>query len=1231
MIRNSHTGFWIWSACLLLVNGTAPPITPLATFNSTYNQVCGGGAANSTACKALLFNETRAHFRNTDYLNKENGAVEDVLKALENDWGFAVNQFATIGPQVDNFVSSNSTTMSALVNNLSSRTDGLVSQVNPVLAWAFKGLQNLLNADSVDGVNFTNASDAAVQRLLNQAMTVGQIFPHQVNMYAKNTSAYADAFFNKEFFRVKNGTDGKYQALRDSLSRVQGKLQNQRNYVTNQINFLNVTASQLDDTMNVYIPKRFADQRAALITTLRDRIAQRLGGQAMQRQTAMINTKLATYGAQQAQSLNATFSADMDSTLDQIEARMNQTIVAAAAQAQQFLDQFGASNNAGAVNWDEIAGLLDALTSANGAAAAAYMISDSDLGNDSIANFRSIRDDISGSVQGTGGTVGMLLNRVRTDLDAYAFGVRTQLANALDAMSTTDNNKTVAALQGWAAYTSDLYNNQFSVLQKTFQSGLKNITDAVMLRINGVTLGEGESLADASTKSILGSNLQMFNQTELSQQATSMNDAQNALLRDSNNRLFQIVKTINETGRDSDLALADQAASASVRSVKKYFDSSLIGNKSNADALLVNVRLQQIDIPINAAIDKFNAVKGRVQALVNRNAAMTQTLTNYANTLMGASGDANRMYLQIKTQLDSRARAVQDIFTVTGDEMSAAMADYVSKYTSGLPDSTGFARMASDRIQNVTNVQDYISKSGISIQQLVDDQQTVIRNYQDRLNRASKNFAMAQAEIARRDSVKSPDFVGMNNIRNLTQRFDKDAESKKQGYTITNEYNRIAQDFRDRDLLVTKALGTATKESSARGSELGDLQAKLNSRNVSFQSLQNTYNSKVGNSISSVASSLNGSSQQIGILQNSNRGQMSAQTLILLQSIKDLLYQISTSAPAYLAQYETDKIADLTSRLQAINTTLPSVVPSSAASISFIHQAKANKPQASPNLVQIMDIIHDKSEIDALKTSIGMAVKSAQAAIASHKPIDLEVPENVGLESSEFANATDNVLVRLQLLIPRLVRNVNNLHDQTSLRLDQLFTNNQTDISNAVKVVETMIRNMTRVEEWVLRQSLSVLNRNMEQFNTSVGIWNEFAGNIENSSKKLESLIDGNERLNTSQPQEQKQVLVYPKLEKMKEWLKSFIAETQSTVDAKLKASQEGFNKTLTAIGDLHAKLTKMEADEEKVETDFQTHVLAKLIARNQKANAKTDADFAKLEKDLDKFTRSLRHSTVAI
>jgi hypothetical protein len=129
-------------------------------------------------------------------LNKEDEAVQDVLKGVENDWRFAVNQFARVDPIVGNFTASNGTTMSVKVANVSTKVGDFVSKVNPVLQWATKGLQTLLDADAADNAKLTNDTDTAAHRVLYQAMTVGQIFPHQVNMYAKNMSAFADRYFN---------------------------------------------------------------------------------------------------------------------------------------------------------------------------------------------------------------------------------------------------------------------------------------------------------------------------------------------------------------------------------------------------------------------------------------------------------------------------------------------------------------------------------------------------------------------------------------------------------------------------------------------------------------------------------------------------------------------------------------------------------------------------------------------------------------------------------------------------------------------------------------------------------------------------------------------------------------------------------------------------------------------------------------------------------------------------
>jgi len=1209
------------------VVGGNPALTSVVNFNSTYHQLCEGGAANSTACKSLLYNETRDHFAYTDYLNRENEAVEDVLKALENDWGFAVNQFTALDPQVSNFTATNATTMSTLVNNLSDTAQALITKVNPILSWSHKALQDLLYADSQENVNFTNASDAAIQRLLNRAMTVGQIFPHQINMYAKNSSAFADKFFNTEFFRVKNAINAKYGPLQDALKRVQQKLSNQRDYVSTQINFMNVKASQMNDTMSIEVPERLAAQRQAIIQTLRDRIAARLGGAEIQRQTALVNTQLATHGRNQSEAFNTSFYQDMDATLDQIETRMNDTILVAVKQAQEYVAKFGTSNSAGADKWEEISGLLSALTSANSDAAAQYMVSDTDFGNDSIANFLTLRDDIVGGIEGTGGAVGSLVNRAMSDLDAFAFTVRVGLGRAIDGMTTTDTNTTIQGLQEWARYTKDLYDNAFNSLMTSFEEGIQNITDAVMLRINGVTVEKGEDLASAGVKSILGSNMNMLNTSELIEQENNMSVVRNDLFRYSQDRFSTMLTTINATGRDMDLEALKRSADKSTERAVQDLDDELAKVKDVDYEVMTGIRLNQIDKPIAEAMDKFSTVRKRVQALVKRSGDITKRLVGLATDLSGTSSQTNLKITEMDTQLATRARAMENLFKQTGEEMAAAISDFVSQFVGGLPTTTGFVKMVMDREQNVTNAREYVSKTGLEIQQQIDAQATLVKNYQDRLSRADTNFATAQAEIARRDGVQAPDFVGMSKLRSLGQRFDFDQVWKRQNNTILTEVGRIDQDFKDRELLVAKALGDATKESSARDSEVADLKAKLAVRNTTFSATKDAYTVKILNTVNDVNNSMNMFDSQTREFATTMRARMSTQTQLFVQAVSDLLYQIGTSGPDFLKQYEVDRIADLTTRLKNMNDTLPSVVPSVSASLSLLHRTSQEGKTVSPShtLVEVMQTLHNKSEIESLKSGIALKVKSIQAAIADHKEVNVTVAEEPGTDERSYVESTDSFFAKLGEMLPRLSRNVNAISNEKSATIAAFLKGNETDVTLGVDQVRRVIRNITQTERSVLHSAIREVQRDAESFNQTVAEMADLTQTVEGNTKSAPEFTFENRTNLTSTP------AAYPALEKLRSWLSSFISDSQRTVDNRITRERKELNKTVSAIEKLHEKLQQMLVAEDKVESEFNSTIIPKLVERNRERNDTTELAFRAVESEIEKLHKSIRVEHVIV
>ena len=1179
--------------------GGAPTLQSASNFNTSYNQVCGTGAENSTACLNLVYNEVRSHFAYTDYLNKENEAVEDVLDSLENDWAFAVNRFASIEPQAAAFVSNNSTTMSALVSSLNANATSLVNQVNPVLQWAHKNLQLLLEADALDTANITNATDAAVQRLLYQAMTVGQIFPHQVNMYAKNSSAYADRYFNTEFFRVKNAINSKYSAIQAQIQAIQSRLQAQQRYISNQTNFFNVSISQLNDSMVNSVPKRFSDLRTALATTLRDRINQRLRSQSTQQTSNALSNQLSTYATSRLQALNTSIYADMDAAFDLIEARMNATMGVALAEAQQSVSNFTSTNAVGVSSLGNIASLLAPFTSAAGKAAYPFMLSDADLGANSVIQFRLKRDQVKAAVPSASNAIATLIKRITNQLDSYAFGVGVQLGRALDGLSTTDSGQTAQGLTEWTKFANGMYAKGLNDLMANFHTGLQAIQDAVLFRVTGATVAKGQSLASASVKGLLGADLDFVPSDLLVSGEAAMAGNRTLLVAGVQDRLSRMMTTLNAAGRTEDLSNVRKRADSSIDGILNYIASAFQGVKDDDSTIQTTIQLHQVDEPIAAAVAAFQQVQDQVQSLVRRNAVVTSRLVDLENILISAAQDTHQKLSTIDTAIVTKARAMENMFSIVGNEMKAAINDFVAKYVSALPAATGLAQLASDRTLNLTTIANYIQTSGMEIQALTETQQRRIQAYLDGLSRVSSEFAEAQSEISKRDSITPPDFAAMNGqIKNLGDRLDADAEWQRQSNLIASQVAEVTQKLNDRNLELSKALAAGRKESTARDSAIDQVQAQSDARNSSFKLLGEAYDSRIGGVISTLNLALDQYAADLSLLTNTSESQKDLQTRMLGEEISDLLNQVRSAAPSFLAQYESEKVADLLKRLGDINATLPSVVLSGSPSGSFLHQL-TSIVSPSAKLESIVEMINDKANVEPIRASIDLAMKEISAGISKHRVPTVQVPQDLrDDEILAFGNASDSILERLVKLVSRLEIK----SEEKSHQLDGMASRNLTELSKAANVVTSVIDQAA--SHSYVQSLLDSLRNRVKGFNSSIAAWNSIADGI--GEKRPGTLTRG-----TDDPTPKIKIEVDTTAENS--WYKHFISESESGVNRRISEQVNHVNSTLTQISEIQNQLEQIAIAQDKLESDFDVKIVPKL----RPTDATTQIAIARLRKEL--------------
>lgn len=1179
----------------------------LSGFDSSLKNYCSPGFENSTACQDFLYKDAKSHFAFTDYLNRENEAVEDVLKSIENEWGFAVDQFESLDPRLSDYVAKKNPTMSSQVSSLSTQGGDFVSKVNPLLSWAHKSLESLLAADALDNAKLTNETDDASQRLLYRAMTVGQIFPHQVNMFAKNASAFADAYFNKEFFRVKNSLLSKYQALGAWISAVQSRLTSQRYQVSNQTNVLNVTIAQLNDSMNKTLPSQISTRKSNLMTTLRNRISQRITGGSQEAFGSSSSAQLSAYGQNRVSLLKSTILADIDSTMDQIETKLNNTVSTVGSSAQSIGSSFDSTTSGLGPAWEDLSAILGGVITSN--AAKQFLISDSDLGADSVAGFRSGRDAIQSAILTSGGFDSQVV-RAKADLDAYAFMVQNRLREALDALTATDSKKTVQGVVEWTTFITDLYNTGLKARYQKYSDELQAIADAVTMGISGVALGKGRSLATASVASLLGSDFALLDGTEIAEKDANLTNRRHQWFRDTQSTLSGFITALNATGQSTDLSNEQHEADASVDRLQRR-GAAAIGEQADKDSeLFTRLRLHQIDTPVGDSLSKVETVQNRVGSLVKRASDLTNRLSQLPQKMTSAHHDSVSAINAVDAALVARSGHMESLFRQVNEATNREMNRTISDYLAKLPENTGLGNQALHREQAISELEQFVASKVRSLQEGFSTNTQVVRDYRDRLRRASDYLSEASGDIESRNGIKLPKLE--TELRR--DRLDSTQEWHKENITISNMIGEIKQAFHEKELEVMKALSAAAHDKSDRSSELQALNSALQGRESSLRSVQDAYHSRIAGLLSLIESSFGKFAGELDLLKKSNSDQISKKVKLVNREIADLKHQVTESGPEYLKQFEVEKVSDLVGRLAELNSTVTAMNPDMLVRVpvALLETLKqVSPPSVSPSLRETVDYVNNRTEHRANQHKLSKKLQAIQTLIRKHRPIEIGnvvVPEpqfmNIWNETSQTLNDTESSHLKEVAVLQRSFTPFGSLAKRTEKA--------NSSISEALNVISNASQEVSQIEREDVKPGILNLGKEIGGIRESIDALGRWAGRMQSAGT-----VSMNENIEIPKFDHDKSAVV-PEVQSMNKWFKDFIKTTESELNAKIKNEFESVESVITGIEKVQRNLRKMSGDESKLESEFDNKILPKLEAKRSQQDQKQESEIEKLEAEID-------------
>ena len=1211
----------------LSVQGQISPSTPTsqASFASQYNTYCSGAGNGTTACQQFLYNITNEHHRFTDYISRENSAIEDAVEEAENDWTFIVNQLKLLNPQVEQFKTANVTTKQSLINQLQSNVSNLVNQVNPILDWEHKTFTNILAADANDSFAFTQQLDAAVTRVLARAMNVTDLLsPQQTSQYVLNSSGYLDQFFNSQFGVENASLVGQQKTMLGQLAALLNLTSYYQNFIQSAGgNAMRAASNQLAN-LNRSLPQAISVSQAALNASLSSLVSNVGGTGNTGAEIASKLAKFQAFAAAQLASFSTQFNSSLDGVANTIYTNLNSTLAAANAGASAAINLYNQSQSSFLTQWQAITAALSNMSSSPGSSqnATQYLIKDSELGADSLENFNYVAGNVSSLLSLREQLDQDRLTNATNTINQYASNLATDLTKNMDQLTLVGGPRTVPAFEFWETFAANTSNATLPGMSKYFQEGVNDTRNVVFGQI-GNSLNA--STADVSgIRGVLGAQFAMVNQSELVNVSQTIFRKLSDEMSSVQGSVAGLRTQMNAKGKAAEVS-ADAASSLDIMANLSRTFGALVSNENQTDLdLLANVNARQVQAPANLELANYAVNQARISNITNRQSVVHNRLVNDAPVQLAAHETVSSLASGINEAIRARTERLSDEISAFSQSSRKMIDNYASSFVNDLPVSTGFQAAANAHADGLDQLEKWISKTGSEVQGQIQAQINTEAGYRAGIDSGRRILDAVKKAVAQAENIEAPNFQqgSISGQIDAAGRVNAEAVLGKLRLDLGAQVSSETKSFNAKSQDVNNKLSSEQTLSSQRVNALASEESHLNGTIATSSAFLASEQQKVDSLSKSVTEVLNSTKTTLDALNQSNKASMMSLSELLSNETSDLLYQVRESAPAYLAQMEASNVTrNLLPALITLNNTV-TAINSEAASLplSFLHESSVGEPKRTAPAEKVRAIVKqlsDREQVNRIKTQIQSRINHIQAVIALHVPV-LEAGKNmseaVDLEASQYPAAADLVLQRVGSFTKRMFKNLN----QTALGLEREHDLSRDETESKLKaevsILKSVIANLNLVESNDIRKDvIPSIKRNLGFFKDSIEALSRSANFTFSSPPSLPSSPEA-EVLGA--------VGEAPRLSAAKEWVFELLNSLTNKLAERNKVQFGKLDETLNQILGMQKSLQKLARTEEKIESDFDSKILQKLQVGTKLANQTTEESFQDLGRDLDKETR---------
>ena len=1198
-----------WISAVLVLCSVKSGLSTNVTLNGTdtnatgvsplFYAACGGDLEGSDGCVKYLFNETRAHYQVTDYVKRENSAIEDASEELAKEWSFIVSEFARLEPVVANFTSSGGKQMSTLITELAQEVSAFANVTNPLMEWVDRASLQLTDADATDMAAFSRESDKAIRTVLDRAMTAAQLRPHDQSMVTGNSTLYVNKFWEIEFSRVRSVAEKKQADLLAKLHAFQDRLLQVKKEIASKTS--NISARSLDQklVLNVTLPNFLTERRNSFSSGLANNVTRTFNG------TSAVWSNATRVFEEYANATLGEVRRQFNNSLDALGAQVEGSLTATnnsvinALSASQAL--FYESQAGFGVEMDYFARMLAAAANSSEVDQSQtneFVMTDADLGNDSIYAFRQAQAAIAAGLASNKTDRDERVKQIEQAVKAYAAQVLWKLEQDMLVFASTADT-----VQSWKALRQTLESSELPGLTGNFSLALGEIkkglaTDPAVAALRGVNVS-----ADPRVQELLRKDYSFVAKSDLEAMANST-DAWKVKIFDAVTAEIQsIVAELNASGNALAIKEREAEVPAKLKKISDEGAGDFAASQSSDALVLADMDANIVQAPANAELARVQKVQARVAKLMDRLDVLSKSRASLTPIAQSTSSDIASAVSTIKSSVMARDFRLTDAQTRVMDNARHAIDQYVTKFVADLPESTGFEAMVNNKAATLESLRQFIKTEGTRLASQIAGRAGLVNQGIDLVGYTNGSLKVISDLVAAANTVPFPIFSD-SGLSGNSLNVSKEVETMTGSVaaSVAAVKNSIAQKSSD----LVAALHDQKDLSTARDAQLTKFTGMLAARNESVLAIVGSQADKVAGLTRGINESFANFAAEAATIGTANRAQFGVVNALLSEEVAAAKHQVGEAVPEFLFTYEKERIAQLLESLDTLNSTIKAISQDAMGSQpgSLLHQAETTQRHGSASLVRLLADMEDREDTDALSRSAKAIGVEIEAIIENHHTVNVSL--NVDLNATtEFANSLRAAIARADGASGRTLGRVANATLAREALLDAWSRGNSSALDSELKPVRTVLAHASAVEAEEVRGGLAKVDQARAELDALTKSW-------ASKSIKEVSPVGSADNLTSTEFATPTGKIHYKKVKDLQNWLHA--------VEVRLNEQLAGELRRQAVVPDraAHDMLESLIADEKRIEDDFKSKVVSKLRRKNTKLRERLDAETHAITLEVD-------------